>query len=243
MDFEPFQEQQPTKVAIVISGRIKGYTYIEEQLSALQKKYNATFFIALNKEQRSEYIDTFCSKFSIGDGQRIIKKSIAPEWIRLFDVEYDVEGPGGGGGKDSPRVELLYSMIENIYSAFSLIGPYQERHDVQFDCILFYRADIDSRETLAINMPLENTVYIPEGSDHGGLNNQIAYGNYNAMKKYSDLVNNLHKLCGEQRIKYHPETLLKQHLENEGLTVVRFPYNYSLHQKRHEPIPEYDDIP
>lgn len=235
---ESFQEEVPKNVAVIFSGRIKGYTYIEQNLEALQKKYNATFFISLNKEQKSEYIDRFCKKFNIGDEQAIIQKTISPEWIRSFDVGYHVPG-----GKESPHVDYMYSMVKNIYSAFSLIAPYQEKHNTQFDCILFYRADIDSAEIINITIPLENTVYIPEEFDWEGTNYQVAYGNYDTMKKYCDLVNNIQKLCGEQRAGYHPETLLKRHLENEGLNIVRFPFKYSLHPKRHEPIPEYDDIP
>ena len=231
---ESFQEEVPKNVAVIFSGRIKGYTYVEQNLEALQKKYNATFFISLNKEQKSEYIDRFCKKFNIGDEQAIIQKSVSPEWIRSFDVWYNV--PEG-------HVDYMYSMVKNIHSAFSLIAPYQEKHNTQFDCILFYRADIHSEQIINITMPQENTVYIPEGADHYGINYQVAYGNYDTMKKYCDLVNNIQKLCGEQHISYNPETLLKHHLQNEGLNIVRFPFNYSLHPKRHEPIPEYDDIP
>jgi hypothetical protein len=114
---------------------------------------------------------------------------------------------------------------------------------MKFDCVLFYRADIDSQQTIHITVPEENTIYIPEGTDHYGTNYQIAYGHYDAMKKNSDLVNKLEKLCGEQHITYHPETLLKHHLENEGLNIVRFPFDYILHPRRHESIPEYDDTP
>jgi hypothetical protein len=235
---ESFQEELPKNVAVIFSGRIKGYTYVEQQLEALQKKYNATFFISLNKEQRSEYIDRFCKKFNIGDEQAIIEKTRIPEWIRSFNVEYHI-----AGGKESPHVDYAYSMSQNIYSAFNLIAPYQEKYNTQFDCILFFRADIDSGEVINITMPQENSVYIPEEFDWGGINYQVAYGNYSAMKKYSELVNNLQNLCGEQRIAYHSESLLKKHLENENLNIVRFPFNYVLHPKRRDSIPEYDDIP
>ena len=236
---EGFQVEGPKKVAVLFSGRIKGYTHAQPSLEALQKKYDATFFVSLNKEQRSEYIDKFCTTFNIGGDQITIQKAISPDWLRSFDVDYD----GGGEGKDSIRVDWMYSMVENIHSAFNLIAPYEEKYNVKFDCIVFYRADIDSQETMAISMPQENTVHIPEGADNYGINNQVAYGNYDTMKKYSELVNNLQKLCGEQKIRYHPETLLKHHLENEGLNIVRFPFNYYLHPMRQEPCPEYDDIP
>ena len=236
---EYFEEEGPKKVAVLFSGRIKAYTHVQSSLKALQEKYDATFFVSLNKEQRSEYIDRFCTTFNVGDDQIVIKKAISPEWLRSFNVDYD----GGGEGKDSIRIDWMYSMVQNIHSAFNLIGPYEERHNVKFDCIVFYRADIDSQETMSITIPQDNTVYIPEGADNYGINYQVAYGNYGAMKKYSDLVNNLQKLCGEQNIRYHPETLLKHHLENEELTIVRFPFNYSLHPVRQEPLPEYDDTP
>jgi len=232
---EYFQEESPKNIAILFSGRISGYTYVEQKLEELHNKYNATFFISLNKNERSHYIDTFCKKFKIGDDQAIVQKTISPEWIRSFDVVYNVPG-----GKEGDSVDTMYSMVKNIDSAFKLIGLYQEKHNLNFDCIVFYRADIDSHETMTITMPQENVIYIPEGADHHGINYQVAYGNYDTMKKYSEVVNNLQKLCGEQHITYHPESLLKYHLENEGLNVVRFPFNYSLHPKRHAPLPEYD---
>ena len=235
---ESFQEELPKNVAVIFSGRIKGYTYVEEQLEALQKKYNAKFFMSLNKEQRSEYIDRFCKKFNIEDDQVIIEKTAIPEWIRSFNVEYHILG-----GKESPHVDYVYSSSKNIHSAFNLIAAYQEKHSVQFDCILFFRADIDSPEVINITIPQENTIHIPEGYDWGGINYQVAYGNYAAMKTYSELVNNIQKLCGEQGVYYHSETLLKRYLENENLNIVRFPFNYVLHPKRHESIPEYDDLP
>lgn len=236
---ESFDVGEPKKVAVLFSGRIKAYTHVQPSIEALQKKYDATFFVSLNKEQRSEYIDRFCTTFNIGDDQIRIRKAISPDWLRSFNVDYD----GAGGGKDSIRVDWMYSMVENIHSAFNLIAPYEEKYKVKFDCIVFYRADIDSQEIMTITMPQENTVYIPEGADYYGINYQVAYGNYDTMKKYSDLVNNLQKLCGEQKIRYHPETLLKHHLENEGLNIVRFPFNYSLHPMRQELCPEYDDTP
>jgi len=228
--------ERPRQLAVIFSGRIKGYENIENHLRYIKDTYNATFFVSLNKGIRSAYIDTFCKKFSVGVDQIRIEQTKSPEWLRSFDVEYGIPG-----GKEGSGADHLYSMVYNIHSAFNMIKPYEEKNKMKFDCVMFYRADIDAEDELNITLPVENTVYIPYDYDWSGINNQIAYGTYDTMSKYSSLINNLQKLCGEDRVMYHPERLLKKHLENEGLQVIRFPFKYKLHSSRHDYNPEYDN--
>ena len=225
-------------LAVMFVGRIKGYKEIEDQLQYIKDTYNATFFVSLNKQTSSPYITSFCNKYSIGPDQIILKQSKSPEWIRSFDVAYEVKG-----GKESETVNHMYSSMHNLHTAFDLILPFQEKHNIKFDCILYYRADINAETPIQINMPLTNTIYIPEGYDWHGVNNQVSYGDYDSMSKYVMLDNNLQKLCGGRKVIFHPETLLKRHLEDENMQIVRFPFKYKLLASRHERLPEYDDYP
>jgi len=234
---ESFTQEGPRNLAIIISGRIKGYEYVEEQLKELQKKYNATFFISLNKKEKNNYIDVFCNKFNIRKEQIVIKESFAPEWMRHFNVKYDIQNRLWDG------IDTTYSMFYNIKSAFNLIKPYQEKYNTIFDCVLFYRADINSNKLISIGVSQPNTIYIPNGYDYGGINGLCAYGDYYSMKKYSNLVDNIKIMCEKQGVIFHPETLLKNHLKNEKLNIVRFEFPFTLHPKRHEYNPEYDDTP
>jgi hypothetical protein len=124
-------------------------------------------------------------------------------------------------------------MFYNTFKAFQLLEKYERNHKMKFNCIIFYRADIDSSEILDINIENDNDIYIPDGNDYGGINGLIAYGSNNSMKVYCNLVNNIDKMCREQHVTFHPETLLKKHLENNSIIIKRFPYEYSLHKSRH----------
>lgn len=126
-----------------------------------------------------------------------------------------------------------YNMYYHNLNAFNLIETYMNTHNIVYDIIIKYRADITvTNDTIKIDKCMDNTIYIPEGSDwDGGINDQIAYGNFNSMKKYSNLVNNIKQLC-TNGIAFHPETLLRAHLLDQKLTVRRFPFKYVLNSCR-----------
>jgi hypothetical protein len=93
-----------------------------------------------------------------------------------------------------------------------------------------YRMDAEHTTVKIIDLDFyeENTCFIPEGQDwRDGLNDQIAYGDFKTMKKYCGLIENIRILC-ESGVVFHPETLLSNHLQKEGVKIKRFIYNYRL---------------
>jgi hypothetical protein len=72
----------------------------------------------------------------------------------------------------------------------------------------------------------DNTIYVPEGEDHGGLNDRFAYGNYESMKIYCHLYDHIDTLSHPE---LHPETILKEYIDIKGLNVVRFPSQMKLY--------------
>jgi hypothetical protein len=101
---------------------------------------------------------------------------------------------------------------------------------IPFDIVFKWRTEIyfDDHIKLKINDVAnikENTVYIPNCYDWGGLNDQIAYGNLNTMKLYSDLYNNL---VTYNTVRCHPETLLKHHVNTSNINIERFDFGYYL---------------
>jgi len=238
-------------LAILIVGRIKGYTHVEQTLMHLQKQYNATFFCSLNKKHRSAYIDTFCKKFNIGDDQLNLELLKTPEHILHYPAFYT-------------NPHNLYSFFYHLNKSFEVLEKYQDKHRVKYNCVLLYRADIESSEDLQIVPPEKDTVYIPIAKDAWGINGEIAYGDFHTMKKYCNLVNLLetlikdpHIVCSDNLTKnedidlknhldmrigiFHPEINLKRNLEINNIHVKRFPYKYKMHPSRHFPLPEYNN--
>jgi hypothetical protein len=208
------------KIAILLSGRIAGYENVENNLQNIVKKYQPVFFVSLNKKIKSPYIDTFCKKYNIDDDRLYLEKVNTPQYIYTLK------------GHPLTYIEGTYSMFYNNYCAFKLLETYQTKHKMQFDCILLYRAEMDSSELIQLNIPEKNTIYIPEGDDYDGLNGIIAYGDYNSMKNYCNLVNSIEIMCKEQNVLYIPEVLVQKNIEFAKLNVQRFKYKYILHASR-----------
>ena len=223
--------EKPKSVAMFFVGRIKHYTDVEANLMKIKAKYNPTFFCSLNKKVKSDYIKTFCDKFGIQDSQINLETTVIPDWVKTLPKE----------GETS--YDNTYSMFYHMNKAFQLIEAYQTKNKMKFDCVLLYRADMGSSDVLQLELPLENTIYIPLDHDYRGLNDQLAYGSFNTMKKTCECVKNIQKICKEQGVLYNPEAIYKKHIMNEGLNISRFKYVYSLLDSRNQPLAAYNISP
>jgi hypothetical protein len=129
-------------------------------------------------------------------------------------------------GKDCNNHRNVYSMFYHNKKCMDMINA----SNMHFDVVVKYRGDIhDVNSEFIIEMPNENTIYIPQGADWGGINDQIAYGNKESMTKYSECVNKMIDYC-KSNTRYHPETLLLRHIQEMNLFVKRFNYHYFLNR-------------
>lgn len=208
------------KIAMYFSGRIETTIYekIKEHLNKLKERYDIKFFCSLNKDNEDEYTKIFCRDFMINDTCKNIEKTITPNEI------YNLKK------KDETVYDNTYSMFYHNKKCIDLIDNYEKNNLIKFDVIVKYRADIISDEIMNIEIPLENTIYIPKDHDWGGINDQIAYGDKKTMEKYSDCVNNIINYCNSNII-YHPETLLLHHINTLNLEIIRYGYKYVLRKK------------
>lgn len=233
----------PFRIAILFCGRIRGYTHVENYLLDLKKKYNAVVFCSLNKRTKSDYIAEFCSKFGISDEQLNLELTKTQEAIYSSLTLCSDETNASDNGISK---EITYSQYFHKYRAFQLLEAYQKRHGITFNCVILFRADVEASEEFRIRKPEANTIYIPDGRDYYGLNDQIAYGDFESMKHYCSGVIHLKRVCDQLGILRFPcsinENLMKRHVENTECRLVRFPYNYELHTKRSEPLAAYDDF-
>jgi hypothetical protein len=222
----------PKHVAILFAGRIKAYEHSAKNFKDLQNKYNATVFCSMNKKIKSEYIKKFANLFNVKDEQLNLEPTVTPDWVKQLPKNKETSS------------ENFYSTLYHKRKAFEMLTEYQKNHNMKFDCIIFMRADMDLTFTPPLNISLvkHNTLYIPEPIyDWSGLNDQMAYGDYETMKKYCELIDHIEKLCKEQGLLFHPETMMKKHVENSGLHLERFSHFYLLHKARHNHNPAHND--
>lgn len=210
------------KVAIFFSGRINSFEDSLENLKAIKNKYEPIFFCSLNSETKTDNIKKFCDIFNITEEQLNIESTKDPTFLHKYPK------------RDEVSYYTTYSMFYHDNKNYKKIEEYSSKHNIIFDIILKYRADINSDSgVIELQNPEENHIYIPEGHDYidNALNALIAYGNSKIMKIYCNIVNNLEQLCIDGTI-FHSETLLKKYLENNKIDVTRFKYHISLNKVR-----------
>ena len=88
------------------------------------------------------------------------------------------------------------------------------------EMIVISRSDLMFTGKIDFSIVTPNIVYIPEGQDYGGFNDQFAFGDYSAMQWYTRLYDFIDEYW-EAGCKFHPETLLAYHLRNT--MVIRVP--------------------
>jgi hypothetical protein len=210
--------QQPLKVAILFSGRIKGYERVLPKLQDIKNRYSPTYYCSLNEPEYNEYIDTFCKLFDIS--RERINTEVTPHPEFLKNVK--------NYKSNSPR--NTYSMFYHENKAFAMMGRDVVQNNKDFDCIMYYRADMNSPDMLNLEMPKPNTIYIPNGHDYGGINDRLAYGNFESMKQYCNLIDTLDS--AEIMNGNTPEGILKGYLDKQKVEIVRFKFDTCLIKER-----------
>jgi hypothetical protein len=115
----------------------------------------------------------------------------------------------------------------NINRVFSLIEEYMYTYSINYDIIISLRIDCVFQNNFNFNNVSDNTIYIPSKYDYlGGINDQLAYGKVDVMKKYSSI--NPDYLLEKKLSIPHPESLNSANIELYKLNIERVDINYYL---------------
>lgn len=217
------------KLAVCLSGGIKNGEKCIESIEKLSTKFEVKVFIHTWK---IDDLHEFCAKHSWsgvnGDssiGLTELLKSLNVESLKLerFESKRDVFLKVYENHEfiktDSKPVGAL-SMYYSIFQANSLLINHHQLSKENFDCVIRMRfdSDIKNPEVLMDQEIEESKIYIPNGSDWNGINDQFAYGSIASMNVYSSLFVNLNLL---KKTPYYPEALLRNYLMMSKVPVQR----------------------
>ena len=122
----------------------------------------------------------------------------------------------------------VYSMHYKLYKCFQLLSGYCQYDKNYYDHIIRLRFDLEFSSFPILEELNNEEIHIPQGWDwFSGTNDLMAIGNYKNIKKYCELYLKFFDYV-RLGISTHPETLLRTHLELEGIDVSRFFLNYNL---------------
>jgi len=228
----------PIKTAFILYGRIDGYEHVLDNLIHLKKKYNADFFCSLNKEKKTDYHQKLYDSLEMKPEQYHNEKTpVAPDYVLYMN------------DRTPPEYQFMYSAFYQQNKTFDLLEKYEKKYKFRYDCVVVYRADIEARESLKITELKNNTIYIPDGNNWGGVSALFAYGKRDVMKIYSTLFISLLPLCmkgiKEQKLGSYKEVgvnhefLILLQLRENNVQIQRFNHDYNLHAGRHAKLPEY----
>lgn len=210
------QTNNERKIAIFFSGRINRTQQTIETLLFMKKKFKIEFFCSIN-DSRVDY--DFINLFDIKKSNYNFEKHVFPENLKIKNK------------RPETNINNTMSMFYNWMKNFQLIENFQKKQNMLFDIIINYRSDILSSEFINFDK-IENinfnTIYIPQGNDWGGVNDQMAFGNFDSMKKYCEIYKNIQKYNDNDNVIFHPETLLKHHLKCSNVNIIRFYFKYVL---------------
>lgn len=203
------------KLAILIYGRLnKCADHYENLLESVGKNNDIDFFMS-SDASAEESINNFIKLYNpIAYSNDIIEHNInLAEYCHGWVCE-----------------DNMIRHFINKKRAFQLFENYMDATNKKYDYVVSVRIDLffTSKFVFEEQSAPINTIYIPEGNDYGGINDQVAYGSVDAMKKYSYIFDNLIELLERKLSVVHPESLHKANILYNDIIVKRTPLDYSI---------------
>jgi hypothetical protein len=128
----------------------------------------------------------------------------------------------------SNNIPNMISHFINKRRVFSLLEQHIKITNTHYDVVLSTRLDLVYKSKFNFRNTEPNTLYIPNCCDYNnGINDQIAYGDFNSMNKYMSIYNNTYMFL-KAGIITHPETLTLKNINYYNLKTVRFPLSYNI---------------
>ncbi len=198
------------KIAIIFTGRLAGLKENIENIKTnlFTDDYSFDVYATFSDEplvNTTELINLFKTTFL-----NKIKKITFSDGI-VFTPQCGWENiKGNKAMKAIPK--NIARMWYNRSQAFDLMTT-------DYDFIVSTRIDLVYKNPIDYSKLEKRHLYIPTKADYSGYQDKIAYGDYNTMKIYMSLYNDMDMLL--KKYKINPEPLLKHYLNFEKVEIVR----------------------
>lgn len=215
------------KIALCFTGRVSCF---KQSLPWFERVFlndpNVDVFCSINGEC-DEHHREFLKLFRV-------KKAHFQKFVMPYSESIFVHNK-----RPESNVYNVHSMCYNKKKCFELVV----QENIPYDNVIFFRTDIVAERLYPYDTLCEKSteddkeiIHIPAGFDWGGFNDQIAHGSMKAMEIYTSLYDKILYYCRHEGCMFHPETLLKFHLDrnNSFVKIERFSFPYHLNSKRAE---------
>ena len=134
--------------------------------------------------------------------------------------------------RDETNLDRMTRHFINKQRVFHLLEEYIKTSNKKYDVIVSIRTDLKINSKFNFNRIHSNMIYIPRGNDFikYAINDQIAYGTYDVMKQYMNVINNCDNILKWRKSIPHPESLTLANLELNNIKIVRFGLDYYIYK-------------
>lgn len=211
------------KVAIQLSGmpdNIKtSYPFFKKQILNNLSDYD--IYIVSWTDVSQEYLDLIDTPYVRLLDQKLVISELS-DLIKFCKEKHLWQ--------DGPFYDRYRSTLLQYYQRY-ICNLFRKEYEKNYDIVIMTRPDLVFIEPMYEEYleKMKDTLCIPTGSDwHQGINDLFAISNPDLMDKYNDLYLNIKRLVEKNKTYYHPEHILKCHLDDLNIKVSRFSFPLSL---------------
>jgi hypothetical protein len=210
------------KIAVLFSGRVNNNIHqYNNYIDNLVQNNDVDLFVCHSKTERKDILNDFIELYK---PKKIIENDETYIDLSKYPTIYGT------------RIYNVLYMYENRLKLFNIFNNYVLENNINYDIIISTRNDVwlyEKFDFYSLKPLVDNEkIFIPNPElDSGGINDQIAVGNYNTISIYLQLYESFFHLLNSGVI-LHPETILYNYLNYKNLIILRFFIKYQL--KRYE---------
>lgn len=205
------------RIAVLVYGRInKCAEHYENIIESIGKENKIDFFLSSDNAP-NEQLHTFIELY----------KPVAYNNDR---IEYDCDLSKYPGKRDETNLHNMICHFINKARVFSLLENSIEKQSISYDAVLSLRVDLVFHTRFNFKSMEDDVIYIPSDFDFipFAINDQIAYGTINVMKKYCEIFYNVIPILEGHASIPHPESLTYANLCFNEVNVRRVRLSYHI---------------
>lgn len=218
-------------IAMFFSGKIRTYEKRHKLVQFIKDK-NIDVFCSLNEEEIDhEFINMYNVK------NYYVKPFILHEHFDITQIKQMIQKlhKRQKGRNFISFCSMYYNNMKNM----ELIEEYQNETGKKYDIIILHRTDIDNFIDFDVETKIESPVIMVTDWKIIGVNDHMAYGNFEMMKIYCNLFRYMYQCITNwpsvnTKHFVRTETLLEHYLHHQKVILKTFkvPNNYNLDESR-----------